>query len=151
MSMLIRFLFFFVLFHPGLCAEAEELDPGKQDNLSQPGTYQWTITNDCNETIMLAVHYAPESTMITKGWWILKRGKSKVFTSNTEFVGYYAKSESHLWRGYKKDDDYFLAIDSSGNDFEFEGSEPPTDLESAYFRRRHLEPEFTTLITCSDD
>jgi hypothetical protein len=121
-----------------------------QDLAPPPGFFGWTLVNNCPAPIRIALHYAPEGDLVTKGWWSLEPGSELVSHSATQFVAYVAESSEMRVRAPDLGETYELAVDPAG-DFVFAGLTPPDELEPAMFHAVELTNWSVTFIECKGE
>ena len=121
-----------------------------QDLAPPPGLFGWTLVNECSAPIRVALHYAPDGELVTKGWWSLEPGSELVSHSATQFVAYIADSPEMRVRAPDLNGTYELAIDPAG-DFVFAGLTPPDELEPAMFHAVELTDWSVTFVECEGE
>ena len=65
------------------------------DDAQPPPARTWTVRNECDEPVAVAVHYQElDGRVVTRGWWRLEAGREAAVRMRSEWIGYFAFSRS---------------------------------------------------------
>jgi hypothetical protein len=119
---------------------------GKGEDPGIPGDYIWTIKNQCNESIRLAINFTTGwGRTITKGWKYMQPQSEFALKMNSEYIGYHAVSISNRYYWWDSKRPYFgVNLD---RDFEYASDglrQGPTKVQFVWISI--IEEPVTTLI-----